>query len=101
MAAEYVSHDEFEFSNDRLIAFVQTPIKSMVRVSERRLRTEIQDSEGRLRAELQAFRERHDVELAQIHTKLGRIHEMLLYIIQRLPAQPIQPPPAQFLSHEK
>ena len=64
-------------------------------------RDDIQDVGIELKADIQAFHDQYVIEMAQVHEELGRIHEMLLYIIQRLPAQPIQPPPAQFSSHEK
>ena len=108
MAAEFVNHDELKEVSDNLIGYVDLVVDKSVRASEKRLRSEIQESEARLRLEilgvaerLQDFRERHDFEMAQVHTELGRINEMLLYIVQRLPIQPIQSPPAQFLSHEQ
>lgn len=70
-----------------------------VRESERRIRAEIQASENRTNANLQAFRERHDVEMAQVHTEFAQIREVLMWIVQRLPPEPIGPPPAQFLKY--
>ena len=94
MSAEFVHHEELADATDKVMNYVDLAVQKYMRESERRIR-----------AELQAFRERHDVEMAQVHaelgsirTELGGIQEMLRWIAQRLPPEPIGPPPAQFLT---
>ena len=90
MAAEFVNHQELESLEDRLVGYIEVAVQKSVRESERRVR-----------AEIQAFREHHDIELAQVHEALGRINDILMWIVQRLPPDPIGPPPAQFIRQDE
>ncbi len=104
VAAEFVNHEELESLEDRLIGYIEVAVQKTVRESERRVRREIET----LREDFTAFRNRHDVEMAQVHTELGQIHgeiarinEILMWIVQRLPPEPLGPPPAQFVRHDE
>ena len=105
MASNFVAHDEIErrFTNmtgyvDHSIDQIRITLIAEIRASEARTQERIEASEARTQAKLDAFRERHDVEMAQVHAEFGRIQEVLLWIAQRLPPEPIGPPPAQFLT---
>jgi 5-formyltetrahydrofolate cyclo-ligase len=108
MASEFIGRDEFErrlgsFTGyvDHTISQLKTFVVNEVKASESRTQKKIEAVQTSLQESLQAFRERHDVEIAQVHTEIGQIREILLWIAQRLPPEPLGPPPAQFVQHDK
>jgi hypothetical protein len=95
MAAEFVRRDEFADAMTMIVGEIRA-----LRLSIVGLQSSVEERIQEVKADLQAFRERHDVELAQTHQEIGRLDEILMYVVQRLPPEPIQPPPIQFLKHE-
>ncbi len=100
-SAEFVTHDELENANEKIMNYVDLAVARYVRESERRVRAEIKASEDRTQEKINALRERFDIELGQVHAEIGHIQDALMWIMQRLPPEPLGPPPAQFVRHDE